>query len=463
MPERCEIVDELRVSIRNRDFLALSRLLQGIEPFGAGPRNLDAQTLGHRTLLLEELEIQIEDLKNEAVRMFDREQFLDCLETFEFLCKVNPKDRSFKDYLELCKQCVQEKLAPSEATAAPDEAGVNTKEAKGSNCLAVKAETSETTDLTKKMRICFDRRDFAALKDVVKEALTKDTKRSGWDKDRRLEEAQLKVEFETHVHNLKTKRSNSSRAELTVNASELFDSCVSWNRTTVILGATWKLVSNLLRVWVSTESELTGRTPQLVDTQGEDHGVSENFAPLKPAPSRSEGNDFVTIAGSEKPRVMIDDDDILEIPGYESDVPSRKTLGSKDHAGAKFGLSLASFRFLPLLGAVCLLVWLVISPGSKLSNSGDTSDGALGSDVLWIEKAESAMAHRRYINPAEDNVIFYCGKVLARDPLNAKAIELKKESLKQATKQAQEFIDKRRYANARELYQRCFSFPRKKG
>jgi hypothetical protein len=98
-----------------------------------------------------------------------------------------------------------------------------------------------------------------------------------------------------------------------------------------------------------------------------------------------------------------------------------------------------------------------------LSNSGDTSDGALGSDVLWIEKAESAMAHRRYISPAEDNVIFYCGKVLARDPFNAKAIELKKESLKQATKQAQEFIDKRRYANARELYRALLQLPKKEG
>jgi hypothetical protein len=36
---------------------------------------------------LEELEIQIEDLKNEAVRMFDREQFLYCLETFDFFAK----------------------------------------------------------------------------------------------------------------------------------------------------------------------------------------------------------------------------------------------------------------------------------------------------------------------------------------------------------------------------------------
>ena len=49
---------------------------------------------------MEELEIQIEDLKNEAVRAFDREEFADCIDTFEFLSRVNPNDRSLKDYLE---------------------------------------------------------------------------------------------------------------------------------------------------------------------------------------------------------------------------------------------------------------------------------------------------------------------------------------------------------------------------
>src|SRR5262249_1485807 len=64
-----------------------------------------------RELLLEELEIQIDDLKTETVRRFDNEEFDCCLETFEFLSRVNPNDRMVKDYLELCKQFATEQTA----------------------------------------------------------------------------------------------------------------------------------------------------------------------------------------------------------------------------------------------------------------------------------------------------------------------------------------------------------------
>jgi hypothetical protein len=82
---------------------------------------------------------------------------------------------------------------------------------------------------------------------------------------------------------------------------------------------------------------------------------------------------------------------------------------------------------------------------------------------VWIEKAESAMTDRRYLTPVEDNVIFYCDRILAGDPSNTRARELQKESLTQAIKQAEEFTSKARYDDARELYQALLNLPTAEG
>jgi len=73
------------------------------------------------------------------------------------------------------------------------------------------------------------------------------------------------------------------------------------------------------------------------------------------------------------------------------------------------------------------------------------------------------MAARRYVSPADDNVIAYCGRILATDPSNAKAIRLRKEGLTQATKQAEELTGKGRYDNAREVYQALLRLPKEDG
>ena len=95
--------------------------------------------------------------------------------------------------------------------------------------------------------------------------------------------------------------------------------------------------------------------------------------------------------------------------------------------------------------------------------TGDAGDETLGSHIPWVEKAEAAMTDRRYIIPVDDNVIFYCGKILASDPLNARALVLKKESLTRATNQAQELMNNRRYDKARELYQALLQLPKEEG
>src|SRR5262245_3727354 len=111
MAEPLQMVEELKVYIKNRDFYALNKLIEEAQPPGEEEGDLPPGSLSRRELLLEELEIQVDDLKTETVRRFDNEEFNYCLETFEFLSRVNPNDRTLKDYLELCKQFATERTA----------------------------------------------------------------------------------------------------------------------------------------------------------------------------------------------------------------------------------------------------------------------------------------------------------------------------------------------------------------
>jgi hypothetical protein len=269
MPERVEGVDELKIHVKNRDFHALSRLLQNIQPSEFQPGDSGGQSLARPDLLMEELEIQIEDLKNEAVRRFDKEEFADCVETFEFLIKVNPNDRSLKDYLELCKECVEQQ-AVSEPHRVADsfaqiEVGVRAESSARqegieqshefirSGALVGRSVESQSTELTRRMRVYFDNRDFEALKRVVKEALRIDAKESVTDSARqridgsRLEEAQ-QGRNSRHYPDAKGRgRRTISRAQPTANAWGPSDSFVIWSLPILTSDATWKDVSSPLR------------------------------------------------------------------------------------------------------------------------------------------------------------------------------------------------------------------------
>src|SRR5262245_29587572 len=148
------MIDELRIHITDRDFHALSKLLQDNQAAEPGPREA----------LLDELEIQIEDLKNEAVRRFDKEEFEYCLQAFEFLSKLNPNDRSLRDYLDVCREVIGEG-ASAETDAQPRlEAEASTEnsaifEGNQSPLSSVVPDPPEPapTELTRKMRACFDK------------------------------------------------------------------------------------------------------------------------------------------------------------------------------------------------------------------------------------------------------------------------------------------------------------------
>jgi len=343
------MVDKLKLCIKNRDFLALSELLEGVE-------RLAAQNPGQRDLLLDELEIQTEDLKSEAVRMFDREEFARCLEIFEFLVKVKPTDRSSKDYLQICRQFC-EQHSPSEANRAFATGGaeVNRNEGKSNGIAA-----NEPSELTRRMRTYFDRRDFEALKGVVKEALRQDTKEPARQTDRRLQEKELKAEFETHVRNLKKEAIQQFE-------SAAYSRCVGTFRFLCELEPGNSDLRRYLQGCLEFAQDhgspdgsgLMDPTQQLFDTQGKGQKVlHQSTLAQAQLPSPPHDSDSAKMPGIEKSGIRLGDEDILEIPGvYQPDVSCSNTNGK---ASAKAWLNLQSgwLKLALPFGAVCLLIWV---------------------------------------------------------------------------------------------------------
>jgi tetratricopeptide (TPR) repeat protein len=70
----------------------------------------------------------------------------------------------------------------------------------------------------------------------------------------------------------------------------------------------------------------------------------------------------------------------------------------------------------------------------------------------WIQKAETAMTAGHYVIPANDNVAAYCSQLLALDPRNLKALELKKESFAKASVQAKSWVREGKYDDAKAIY-----------
>jgi tetratricopeptide (TPR) repeat protein len=77
----------------------------------------------------------------------------------------------------------------------------------------------------------------------------------------------------------------------------------------------------------------------------------------------------------------------------------------------------------------------------------------------WMQKAEAAMASGHFVTPASDNAIAYCNELLALDPQNAKALELKKASTAKAPAQAKVWIQEGKYDEARAVYSALLYLP----
>ena len=72
--------------------------------------------------------------------------------------------------------------------------------------------------------------------------------------------------------------------------------------------------------------------------------------------------------------------------------------------------------------------------------------------LMWIEKAWAAQIAGRYVTPREDNVLVYCNLAVEADPGNQRAADLKKEIVKRAVAQADEWIQRGKFDAARLYY-----------
>ena len=72
--------------------------------------------------------------------------------------------------------------------------------------------------------------------------------------------------------------------------------------------------------------------------------------------------------------------------------------------------------------------------------------------LMWMEKAWAAQIAGRYVTPREDNVLVYCNLALEADPGNQRAADLKKEIVKRAVAQADEWIQRGKFDAARLHY-----------
>jgi len=66
---------------------------------------------------LEQLEIYVENLKKEAMDLFDKEHYEQCLGMFRFLSELEPDNHTLRDYVRLSQQMFVETIRPGEATA----------------------------------------------------------------------------------------------------------------------------------------------------------------------------------------------------------------------------------------------------------------------------------------------------------------------------------------------------------
>ncbi|HVN78921.1 MAG TPA: PEGA domain-containing protein [Terriglobia bacterium] len=69
-----------------------------------------------------------------------------------------------------------------------------------------------------------------------------------------------------------------------------------------------------------------------------------------------------------------------------------------------------------------------------------------------VQKAEAAMNAGHYVLPVSDNAVVYCNRVLSLEPLNSKALSMKRDSLNKASSQARDWVQQGKYEEARNTF-----------
>jgi tetratricopeptide (TPR) repeat protein len=113
MPGLSELLSQGKSHFENQEFEACLEMMNKALDVDPGNREatgilVEAQKKLEDRRLEEELVVHIENLKKEAMDQFDEEQYRDCMRTFQFLCELEPKNRTLRDYLALSRQKVEE-------------------------------------------------------------------------------------------------------------------------------------------------------------------------------------------------------------------------------------------------------------------------------------------------------------------------------------------------------------------
>lgn len=128
------LVHQAKTRFQARDYEACMSLTD--EVLRADPDNAEASWLLKEAQRqwedqrsLEQLEIYVENLKKEAIDLFDKEQYEQCLGMFRFLSELEPDNRMLREYVKLSQQMFVESIGPEplpltrEAVALPDSGG----------------------------------------------------------------------------------------------------------------------------------------------------------------------------------------------------------------------------------------------------------------------------------------------------------------------------------------------------
>lgn len=124
MSQLNELLRQGRACLESKDYQTCVTLMG--EALDVAPNNPEAvsclneaQRKWEDQRLEEELVVHIENLKKDAMDLFDQEKYAECAGMFRFLCELEPKNRSLQDFLELSQRKVQE----AAQDAAPESKG----------------------------------------------------------------------------------------------------------------------------------------------------------------------------------------------------------------------------------------------------------------------------------------------------------------------------------------------------
>ena len=113
MSRLSELLSQGKSCLESKDYESCMKLMSDalqISPQDAEAASCleEAQRKWEDQRLEEELVIHIENLKRDAIHLFDQEKYSECMGTFKFLCELEPRNRTLQDYLELSKVRLQE-------------------------------------------------------------------------------------------------------------------------------------------------------------------------------------------------------------------------------------------------------------------------------------------------------------------------------------------------------------------